>query len=75
MGTETDPEVTVDCSSEEEEEDVDIESLKAGAMRVAAKVAEGLDGLDTSITLEYLASGGYNHVWLMTYLPVSTLQP
>ncbi|KAK2809434.1 hypothetical protein FQN50_003893 [Emmonsiellopsis sp. PD_5] len=77
MGTEGDPavavagqgEVTVEYLSEEEEEEVDIESLKAGTLKVAAKVAEGLGGLDTSTTLEYLASGAYNHVWLLTYLP------
>ncbi|KAK2777036.1 hypothetical protein FQN53_002428 [Emmonsiellopsis sp. PD_33] len=83
MGAEGDPavvvagqgEVTVECLSEDEEEEVDIESLKVGTLGVAAKVAEGLGGLDTSITLEYLASGAYNHVWVLTYLPKTARDP
>lgn len=82
MGTEGDPSVgvggevefTVDCLSEQEEEEVDIELLKVDALKIAAKVAEGLGGPDTSITLEYLTSGGYNHIWLLIYQPVSLLQ-
>ncbi|RJE20393.1 Phosphotransferase enzyme family [Aspergillus sclerotialis] len=76
MGNEGDPLVgvgdeaeTVDHLCEDEEEEVDIELLKGGALKIAAKVAEGLGGVDTSITLEYLVSGAYNHVWLLKYLP------
>ncbi|OJD25566.1 hypothetical protein ACJ73_03063 [Blastomyces percursus] len=49
-----------------------MELLKVGTLRVAEKIVEMLGGLDISVTLEYLASGGYNHVWLLTYLPVSS---
>lgn len=68
MGTEG------DRLSDGEEEEIDIELLKVGALKIAAKVAEELGGVDTSITLEYLVSGAYNHVWLLTYLPVSSLK-
>jgi hypothetical protein len=67
-----------ECLSQEEEaeeEEIDIESLRIGVLRVASKVAQELGGPAESIAVEYLASGGYNHVWLLTYLPVRTLRP
>jgi hypothetical protein len=77
MGTEAHAAAAAGGQTEtsDEWEKIDIDSLKVGVLRLAADVAEELGGLEASIAVEYLASGGYNDVWLLTYLPVRTLHP
>lgn len=55
------------------DEELDIESLRIEALEIAKRVINDLGGLGASINLEFVAHGGYNYVWLLTYLSVSIL--
>ncbi|KAF2233252.1 kinase-like protein [Viridothelium virens] len=54
-----------ESTAEEDEEDV--ETLKAQALVIANKVATELYGANSVLDLELLGQGAYNHVWLVTF--------
>jgi hypothetical protein len=58
-------------SEGEDEEEEDIERLRDGAMKVATRVVAETYESNHLSSLEYVARGGYNHVWLVTYSMVS----
>lgn len=53
-------------SEDDDEEEEDIESLRDGTMKVATRVVAGIYESYHLSSLEYVARGGYNHVWLVT---------
>lgn len=60
--------VSSECASEDDyEEEKIIERLQDGAVDLAKKVVAGMDEANQISKLEFLALGGYHHVWLVTY--------
>ena len=63
--------IPFECTSEDEEEA--IERLNDEAMDVAGRVVAELFEANQVSSLEYHASGGYHHVWLVTCSTVCDL--
>ncbi len=52
---------------EEEEDEADAGHLKEEALGIAIKVGSELDEVKELSNLRFLARGGYNYVWRVTY--------
>lgn len=60
--------ISFECTVEDnDEEEEDSEHLKGGATDIANRVVAEMHEANELSDLEFLAFGGYHHVWLATY--------
>ena len=62
-----------DYSLEEEEEQEDVEETRKKVLPVARRAVYKTDESSKLLNLEFLAQGGYHHVWLVTFLTICVI--